>query len=288
MKTYILYKTRQQAENAAKETAIKTNGYVSQSSIDATSSDFEQMFYHSEITGEFSVYKIDASNGDEYYYAWIYESEGEYRICVEGAVIDYVANECGSDAVMSAAGIQQDKEYECQYALYQYDYWINNEWECNKDGATPEQAAEDAEHQNECVDTLIDLAEDLASDNELVSQDIDEINYASLIKRECQDAAMRAEKNFSGEDVEYFATSAERIDGFAAWLVTFEDKDQAITSAAVVCDASYYDDNGKRHHYVCFIDDWQGSYPTSSADFADYHWVDEHWRYCDPSDEVVL
>lgn len=288
MKTYILYKTRQQAENAAKETAIKTNGYISQSSIDATSSVFEQMFYHAEITGEFSVYKIDASNGDEYYYAWIYESEGEYRIWVEGAVIEYVANLCGPDAVMSAAGIQSDKEDEAQYALYEYDHWINDEWECNKDGATPEQAAEDAEHQKECVDTLIDLAKDLASDDRVISQDIDEINYTSLIKRECQDAAMRAEKNFSGKDVEYFATSAERIDGFAAWLVTFEDADHYITSAAVVCDTCYYDEDNKKRHYVCFIDDWQGSYPTSSADFADYHWVDEHWQSCDPNDEVIL
>lgn len=285
MKTYILYKTRQQAENAAKETAIKTNGYISQSFIDGTSSDFEQMFYHAEITGEFSVYKIDASNGDEYYYAWIYESEREYRICVEGAVIDYLANICASDDVMNVAGIQDENDIKFgENALWEYNDWNFNEWECDPDGATSEQAAEDAEHLKDCVDTLISLAKDLASDDDVISQSIDEINYTSLIKRECQEAAVKAEKNFSGEYVEYFATSAKRIDDFAAWLVTFEDKAQTITSAAVVCDASYYDDDNKKHHYVCFIDDWQGSYPTSSADFADYHWVDEHWQSCDPSD----
>ena len=287
MKTYILYKTRQQAENAAKETAIKTNGYISQSSIDATSSDFEQMFYHSEITGEFSVYKIDASNGDEYYYAWIYESEGEYIEYIDSDLADYVAGSGTLEQIMQQAGINEDKYDSVNYIVGTLYTYICED--CHlQDAPIEEQEKEFDTRWNEAIDDLVALAKDLASDDEVISQDIDEINYASLIKRECQDAAMRAEKNFLDENVEYFATSAERIDGFAAWLVTFEDKDQTITSAAVVCDASYYDDNGKRHHYVCFIDDWQGSYPTSSADFADYHWVDEHWRYCDPSDGVVL
>ena len=277
MKTYILYKTRQQAKNAAKETAIKTNGYISQSSIDATSSEFEQMFYHAEITGEFSVYKIDASNGDEYYYAWIYESEGEYRIRVEGAVIEYVANLCGTDAVMSAAGIQSDKEDEAQYALYQYDHWINDEWECNKDGATPEQAAE---HQKECVDTLIDLAKDLASDDEIVTLSINDIEWLSYIKRQCQEAAKRAEKNNTGEDVDYFATDAQEIEGESAWLVKFKNEECGITSAAIVWREEDRGEDGKMHNVVYFVDDWQGGYPTSKDEIPYYDWVDEHWRRC--------
>jgi hypothetical protein len=279
MNTYELYKTRGQAENAAKAKAIKCNGYIERTSIDATSSDFEQMFYHPEITGEFPCIMVEADNGDEHFFAWINEDEEEYRSAVEGAVIDYVANTYTSDDVMNAAGIQGD-EVAAKDALYAYSHWCLEEWECNPDGATPEQAAEDAEHLKECVDTLISLANDLASDDEVINDTIEHIEWLSYIKRQCQEAAKRADKNNSGEDVDYTATDAQKIEGEDAWLVTFSSEEQGITSAAIVWREERYGEDNKKHHVVYFIDDWQGSYPTCKEEIPDYDWVDENWHRC--------
>lgn len=85
-------------------------------------------------------------------------------------------------------------------------------------------------------------------------------------KEICKEAANRTDKELSGADIDYEILSVAPIEGEDAYLVTFEGG--CASSSAVI-----YGDGT-----VFFIDDWQGSYPTDKTQFANYDWVDEHFR----------
>lgn len=280
MKTYYLYKTREQAENAAKADAIKCNGYIEKSSYNGTSSDFgEQLFNYPEITGEFPTLKVDAANGDEYVYAWVYMDDAEYREFIDGDLADYVAGSGTIEQIMRRAGINEDKYDSVNYIVGTLYTYVSED--CQWQGAPTEgQEKEFDARWNEAIDDLIALADDLASDDEIISDTIEHIEWLSYIKRECQEAAKRAEKNNTGEDVDFTATDAQEIEGEDAWLVTFGNEEYGITSAAIVWREEHRGDDGKMHNVVYFIDDWQGSYPACKEEIPDYDWVDENWHRC--------